>query len=68
MLPVRVSTLGPICIRPPLPVMVCEKVAAVERSKASNPLSATPLVLPTEPVVPPLPICKVPALIVVCPV
>ena len=38
-----------------------------ERSKARTPLLLTALVLPIDPVVPPLPTCKVPALIVVCP-
>ena len=60
--------LGPICFRPPLPLMTPKKdVVPEERSKASSPLSATAMVLPIEPAVPPLPICKVPAAIVVLP-
>ena len=59
--------LEAFCVRPPLPLMLCEKVAAVERSKVSVPLSVTELVPPIEPVLLPLPICKVPAVIVVGP-
>ena len=61
------SVPGPICVRPPLPLTGTPKTAESERLKASRLLSTTALVLLIEPVVPPLPICRVPALIVVRP-
>ena len=30
-----------ICVRPPLPLMLCEKTDELDTSKASNPLSIT---------------------------
>ena len=56
----------PAWVSEPVPVMTPAKVMLSERLKASTPLSVT---LPAiEPVVPPLPTCSVPALIVVPPV
>ena len=47
-----VSTSRPdICVKAPLPLMGGEKVVVPETSKATSPLSATPLVLPIEPAV-----------------
>ena len=61
--------LEPVCDRPPVPLTEAARVVAPEeRSKTSVPLSVMLAVLLIEPVAPPLPICKVPALIVVCPV
>ena len=47
--------------------MLLMKVTVPERLKARTPLATTPLVPLIEPVVPPLPICRVPAVIVVGP-
>ena len=53
---------GPICMRPPLPVMPCVSTILSERLKATKPPGpvAKPLVLPKLPAVPPMPNCNVP--------
>ncbi|GJD43422.1 hypothetical protein AFCDBAGC_1274 [Methylobacterium cerastii] len=65
-MPDSVSVPAPDLVTLPVPETVPAKVIASERVNASVPLSTT---LPTiEPVVPPAPICSVPAEIVVPPV
>ena len=68
----RVNVPGPIWTRPPLPVMPLPLksipcATALLRLKASVPLTIIVLPLASEPVEPPVPICKVPALTVVEP-
>ena len=62
--PVSVSVLSPLCCKPPVPVMAWAMLTSSERLKAKVPLTDTAPV-PNEPVVPALPTCKVPALMVV---
>ncbi len=62
----RVVVLVPVKARSPVPLITPETVSAVERSKVSVPLlTMSPT---TEPVVPPSPSWRVPALMVVVPV
>ena len=64
--PVSVSVPLPNLVRPPVPEMMSPYEMLSDRLKASVPLF---VMLPvTEPVVPPLPMVRVPALIVVPPV
>ena len=64
-MPVKVTMPALISRTLPEPLMLPAKVMLSERLKASTPLSRT---LPMmEPVVPPLPICRVPAAMVVPP-
>ncbi|CAJ0895306.1 hypothetical protein R20233_03914 [Ralstonia sp. LMG 32965] len=61
-----VNVPAPDCTRLPAPLMLPAYVTASLRLKASVPLLT---MLPaTEPVVPPLPICSVPVVMVVAPV
>ena len=67
MFPVRIVVPEPIWLKTPLPLMSFEIVMVLLRLTASVPLSTT-LPDPRLPVVPLLPICKVPDVIVVVPV
>ena len=62
---------GPACTSPPLPVMTLPKlmpcVTLSLRLNASVALSVIGLTLGSEPKLPPLPICSVPAVILVEP-
>ena len=64
----RVVVPVPAFVKLPLPLTAGAKVTLSDRLKIKTPLSVTPLVLPIDPTVPPLPNCRVPALIVVGPV
>ena len=57
----------PVCVRLPLPLMAGENVTTSPWLKTRLPLSSTPLVLPIEAPLPPLPTWSVPAEIVVPP-
>ena len=57
----------PACVKPPVPVIFCPTEILSLRLKARVPLLVTVAEVPNVPVVPPLPICNVPALIVVAP-
>jgi hypothetical protein len=63
--PVSVVVPAPICVTRPVPEMTPAKLRALERLKTSVPLSTTSPVI--EPVVPPLPSCRVPPEMVVPP-
>jgi hypothetical protein len=65
LVPVSVTVALPMSSRLPEPLISPAKVMLSERLKARTPLSTTLPVI--EPVVPPLPICRVPALMVVPP-
>ena len=67
-MPVRVVVPVPACVSVPLPLMTPATVSASLRLKISVPPLTTSGPAPSVPVVPPLPICSVPALIVVAPV
>ena len=65
-LPVRISVPGPCWIDAPGPEILLEKVTVSERLKAKVPVPVkATLPAPRLPVVPPLPTCNVPAVIVV---
>ena len=57
----------PVCVRLPLPLIMGENVTPSPWLKTRTPLFSTPLVLPMEAPLPPLPTCSVPAEIVVPP-
>ncbi len=64
--PLSTNMPGPACVKEPEPLMTPANVLLSKQSKTSAPLSTMlPATLPT---VPPLPICRLPALIVVPPV
>ena len=70
---VRTRVLEPFLTSEPVPEMAEDEksvpwVMVLERLKTSTPLLAIALELESEPVVPPAPIDKVPAVIVVSPV
>lgn len=64
--PDRVVTPEPLMLTAPAPAIALAMVTLSERLKARVPLLVT-APAPREPDVPPLPICKVPALMVVAP-
>ena len=65
LLPVRMVVPVPFCCNAPVPEMTPRRVKTSERLTASVPLLSTSPTMP--PLVPPLPSCKVPALMVVPP-
>ena len=59
----------PACVRAPVPLMVLFNVQLLLRLNANVPLLVmAPVCVPKLPVLPPLPNCRVPALMVVVPV
>ena len=58
---------APVCVRLPLPLMIGLKLIASPWLKTRLALSVTPDVMPIDAPLPPLPICSVPALIIVPP-
>ena len=66
--PLKVVVPAPNFVSVPVPVMFWLIVMASERLMVRLPLSVMPLLDAILPVVPPLPICKVPELMVVVPV
>jgi hypothetical protein len=68
LLPVSVSVPAPFFLRAPVPEIMVDTVRASLRLIANVPLLLMPLVEEIAPLVPPAPICSVPALIVVVPV
>ena len=68
LLPVSVSVPAPSFVTAPVPEIMVDTVRASLRLMANVPLLVMPLVEEIAPLVPPAPICSVPALIVVAPV
>ena len=67
LLAARMVVPDPACVRLPVPVIVAPTVVTALRLKVRLALSVTAAAVPRLPVVPPLPTCNVPALIVVLP-
>jgi hypothetical protein len=68
LVPLSVSVPLPFFVRAPVPEMILESVIESLRLKTSVPLLVIALLEEMEPVVPPVPIWSVPALMVVVPV